>query len=297
MNHNLDISKYTLDELLGLFDMSCHRLISMEEMKRAKKKVLMLHPDKSRLDAQYFLFYKKALDVVAQFYNHQHRQNVKVTAENTQYIAPSAPKSHSKQIGQVMENMGSNGFQQKFNQLFEENMSKQVDPSKNAWFSSNEPVFEHTRATNARQMGEVLDDIKQKNQAMIQYRGIMEMQSSGGGANFYDEEDDSYVTSDPFSKLKYDDLRKVHKDQTVFAVSERDYDKVQKYASVDHFVRERGQTGAPMEKTQAEQMLANREREMQEKMMRRQYQSNLQTMAYEEKNKSVLSSFMYLTNK
>ena len=299
MNHNLNIANYSLDELLGLFDMSCHRLISMEEMKRAKKKVLMLHPDKSRLDPSYFLFYKKALDVVAQFYNHQHRQEVAVNASNTQYVAPSAPKSHSKQIGQVMENMGSTGFQQKFNQLFEENMTKQVDPSKNAWFSSNEPVFENVHATNARQMGEVLDNIKQKNQAMIQYTGVMEMRSGGGGTNFYDEEDDDanvYVTSDPFSKLKYDDLRKVHKDQTVFAVSERDYDKVQKYASVDHFVRERGQMGPPIEKTQAEQILANREREMQEKMMRRQHQSNLQTMAYEEKNKSVLSSFMYLTN-
>lgn len=298
MNHNLDISKYSLDELLGLFDMSCHRLISLDEMKRAKKKVLMLHPDKSRLGPEYFLFYKKALDVVAQFYNHQHRQDVAVSAENTQYSAPSAPTSQSKQIGKVMENMGSTGFQQKFNQLFEENMTKQVDPSKNAWFSSDEPVFENVHATNARQMGEVLENIKQKNQAMIQYTGVREMQSGGGGTNFYDEEDDAnlYVTSDPFSKLKYDDLRKVHKDQTVFAVSESDYNKVQKYASVDHFVRERGQMGPPIEKTQAEQMLANREREMQEKMMRRQHQSNLQTMAYEEKNKSVLSSFMYLTN-
>ena len=105
------------------------------------------------------------------------------------------------------------------------------------------------------------------------------------------------MTSDTFSKLKFDDLRKVHKDQTVFAVSESDYQKVPKYSSVDHFVRERGQTGPPIDKSEAEKILAHREREMQQKMMQRQHQSNLQTMHYEEKNKNILSSFLHLTNK
>jgi hypothetical protein len=52
-----------------------------------------------------------------------------------------------------------------------------------------------------------------------------------------------------------------------------------------------------MEKQKAEQVLAAKEREMQEEMMKRQYQSNLRTMQYEEKNKAVLSSFMMLENK
>jgi hypothetical protein len=52
-----------------------------------------------------------------------------------------------------------------------------------------------------------------------------------------------------------------------------------------------------MEKQRAEQVLAAKEREMQEAMMKRQYQSNLRTMQYEEKNKAVLSSFMMLENK
>lgn len=299
MSHNLNISTYSLDELLGLFDISSHHTITLEDMKRAKKKVLMLHPDKSKLGPEYFLFYKKALDIISQYFQHQNRQHVDVATQNTQYSAPSVPKSHNQQINQSIQNMGTDKYQEKFNQLFEENMAKKIDPSKNAWFSSNDPVFEHTQANNARQMGEVLESIKQKNQAMIQYTGVMEMQSNSG-TNFYDDEEENsaqYVSSDPFSKLKYDDLRKVHKDQTVFAVSESDYQKVPKYSSVDHFVRERGQTGPPLDKSEAEKMLAHREREMQQKMMQRQHQSNLNTMNYEEKNKNILSSFLHLTNK
>ena len=56
-SHNLNIHMYKFDEILGLFDLTYD--ISIEDMKRAKKKVLMTHPDKSRLPPDYFLFYKK----------------------------------------------------------------------------------------------------------------------------------------------------------------------------------------------------------------------------------------------
>ena len=56
MNHNLKIENYSFEELLGLFDLTYN--IDIEELKKAKKKVLMIHPDKSKLPSEYFLFYK-----------------------------------------------------------------------------------------------------------------------------------------------------------------------------------------------------------------------------------------------
>jgi hypothetical protein len=150
-------------------------------------------------------------------------------------------------------------------------------------------------------MGRAIEHVKKQSQnnALTNYRGVQTLYSSGNGTNVYDDDDDSgsYVTSDPFGKLKFDDLRKVHKDQTVFAVSERDFENVQQYSSVDHFVRERSRIPLdPMEKQKAEQMLASREKQLQEQMMKRGYLANLQTMKYEEKNKAVLSAFMMLEN-
>jgi hypothetical protein len=72
---------YSLDEVLGLFELNYQ--ISLEDLKRAKKKVLMLHPDKSKLSAEYFLFYKKAFEIVVKFYDNQNRQNQVV--QNTEY--------------------------------------------------------------------------------------------------------------------------------------------------------------------------------------------------------------------
>jgi len=289
---------YSLEEVLGLFDLKYQ--LTIDDLKRAKKKVLMLHPDKSKLSAEYFLFYKKAFDIIVQFYENQNKQNKAV--ENIDYkpLNGELNKTNTKNVTSAIKEMNPEKFQSKFNQLFEENMAKKPNSSKNEWFAKDEPIYNIDQNVNASNMRDVLENMKQNNHAIINYRGVENLYSSGSGTNVYDDDitDNSYVTSDPFSKLKYDDLRKVHKDQTVFAVSERDFEKVQTYSSIDHFVRERSrQSLDPMEKQRAEQMLAAKERQMQEEMMKRQYQSNLRTMQYEEKNKAVLSSFMMLENK
>lgn len=300
--HNLNIQNYSLEELLGLFELNYN--ITFEDMKRAKKRVLMLHPDKSKLSPEYFLFYKKAFEVVVRFYENQNKQNQSVTPENTVYQPMQnndMNKSMTKTISQNIQKMSTDQFQDKFNQLFEENMSKKPNAQKNEWFTSDAPTFDIDKNVNASNMTQAIDTIKQKNQSMVRYQGVENMYSNAG-ANVYDDDDDNpsqnYISSDPFSKLKYDDLRKVHKDQTVFAVSESDFDKVQQYSSVDHYARERNkQSLDPMEKQKAEKILASQEQNLQQQMMQRQYNANLRTMDYAEKNKNVLSSFMLLEHK
>jgi len=55
MNQDLDISHYNLDDILNLF----HIPMNFDEnnLKMAKSIVLKTHPDKSKLDPKYFLFY------------------------------------------------------------------------------------------------------------------------------------------------------------------------------------------------------------------------------------------------
>jgi hypothetical protein len=84
-SHNLVIENYSLDELLELFDLKSYQL-NVNDIKKAKHRVLMLHPDKSRLPAEYFLFYKKAFDVVVQFYENQNRQSPTSSERNQNLI-------------------------------------------------------------------------------------------------------------------------------------------------------------------------------------------------------------------
>jgi len=288
---------YSLQDLLGLFDIGYD--ISMEDIKRAKKKVLMTHPDKSKLDAKYFLFYKKAFEVVVQFYENQHKHTQsKQNTTQSVYEANQHSKndeSADKQVSSVLNKMSVNDFQSKFNKLFDENMTKKIDPTKNEWFTNNDETFQINEKVTNKNMGEVFNRIKDTQSSMVKYRGVENLYvNSGSGEKIYDDDNnDEYVSTDPFSKLKFDDLRKVHKDQTVFAVSERDINKVQQYSSVDHFMRERGkQSLSPLEKQEAERLLAQQDKTYRQRMMQKEYDAKMKTMQYEEKNKSVLSNFL-----
>jgi hypothetical protein len=240
---------------------------------------------------------------VVNFYNNQNKQTQKPNAENTTYVPTAISdnnKNTTKQIKSAINNMNAREFQDKFNTIFENNMVKKTNSSRNEWFTKDEPVFDNQEDVNAKNMGQIFDKIKEKQSGLVRYTGVNNLVgNSGSGSNFYeeDEDDDAYVTSDPFSKLKFDDLRKVHKNETVLAVSERDFNKVKQYASVDHFMRERGnQSLTPLEKPEAEKMLSMKEQQYRERMMNKEHSSHLQTIQYAEKNKAVLSQFLRLTN-
>lgn len=98
-------------------------------------------------------------------------------------------------------------------------MREKIDPTKNEWFTKEEALFQDIGVVkNVSQMNASLEKIKEKTNAMSVYKGVQMLNSGRGGSNLYgnDEEVDEYISTDPFSKLKYEDLRKVHKDHTVF---------------------------------------------------------------------------------
>jgi hypothetical protein len=179
--YNLNIHMYSLDEILGLFDLNY--TISMEDLKRAKKRVLMTHPDKSRLPPDYFLFYKKAFDIVVQFYQNNNKQNQEVTAETRQYapISNEYNKSTQTKLRTTINEMKPNEFNAKFNQLFDANMTNKINAQRNEWFSKEEPIYNIDSNVSAKNMGVVLDTIKQKNAELIRYQGVQEMRLNGGG--------------------------------------------------------------------------------------------------------------------
>jgi hypothetical protein len=291
--YNLNIKMYSFKEILELFKLPYD--FDIDQLKQARMVVLKMHPDKSRLPSDYFLFYKKAFDLVVDYYNEKQKVNVEVPHNEIKYESASPDKATYKQVGKTMKDMGTEKFQEKFNQLFEENMVKKRDESVNDWFKKNDPLFEFDDVKSTSGLGMAMDSIKAKSAALTKYKGVENMTSRMGN-DLYEDDSNGYVSCDPFGKLKFDDLRKVHKDQTVFAVSERDFEKVQKYSSMDHLQRERGMANlTPIEKTHAEQMLAEKEAAIQKAMLAKKHADHLRSMEYAEKNKSVMSSFFQLT--
>lgn len=296
--HNLDINTYSLDEIFGLFDLNYN--LTEDSMRAAKKKVLMIHPDKSRLPANYFLFYKQAYEIVLNIYKQKSKFNDNAKGAPQQYTpdveqhasignngAPPADANISKKFSNT-----------KFNELYDQNMVRKTDTSRFDWFRRDEPVMDDfsKRQVNPKNMGSELEAIKQKQSALQVYKGVQEMQSGGGTSYFEDdEESNEYVACDVFSKLKFDDLRKVHKDQTVFAVSESDFNKRPQYKTVDQFVRERDAGGsAPLSKAEAASLLERQQKEKEQMIMNKQHRDYMLQKEYEEKQKAVRSAFLQL---
>jgi hypothetical protein len=287
---------YKFNEILELFNLSYN--FGIEDLKRAKMIVLKTHPDKSGLPSDYFLFYKKAFDILIDYFKSREKTEVVVPQTNPIYnscLGTDTNTSVEKQVSSTIQKMEKDEFSRKFNQLFEKNMQKKNN-EKNKWFSNETPEYDIPKTNSVYGIGMAMETIKQSSNAMSLYRGVEDLVIKSTGSSLYDEEEeDGYVTSDPFSKLKFDDLRKVHKDQTVFAVSERDYQSCKTYTSHDELRQARGsQVLTPMEKREAERILREKEQVQREKMLAKQHTSNLQTMEYQQKNKTVLASFLYL---
>jgi len=296
--HNLNIQMYKFSELLELFQLNYNSTI--DDLKNAKKIVLKMHPDKSRLPSDYFLFYKKAFEIVVDYFKDQQKTQKQVPTTEQLYtpLESKMGEKTDKQVAQNIQKMTKEGnFHNQFNRLYEENMAKKVDESKNAWFKNNDPLFEFDGPKSTKDIALSIEQVKAKSAAMVAYKGVQELNSSvGTSSKFFDEDEEEdqneYVTCDPFSKLKFDDLRKVHKDQTVFAVSESDYAKMQRYGSMDQLNQLRSENLKPIDKQIAEQQMAQQEALMQQQAASRQHAAQLRSMQYEEKNKSVLANFL-----
>ena len=121
--HNLDIQTYSLKDLLNLFNLNEKDVITIEDIKRAKLIVLKMHPDKSKLSSDYFLFYKKSFDLVVEFYKEQSKINQEIQTEEYMYN----PKHEKNEINEVqikkaISKLDVGKFQETFNQLFDSNM-------------------------------------------------------------------------------------------------------------------------------------------------------------------------------
>ena len=281
MQYNLDLSQYSFGELLDLFELNPDT-VTIYDLNKAKRKVLFMHPDKSGLDPEYFLFFKKAYDIVYEMYGHIQKINQKLPEESPEY------QVQKENITFFQKN--DETFQKKFNKLFEENMIKKNKRS-NDWFSDpNTPLF-----TSIGTVNDSIESLKDSQQNLVKYNGV-QMIHSNNGSSFYDDEEEGYVESNLFSKLKFEDLRKVHKDQTIFnGVRQKDfYNFHNKNTTVEEYKLHRSQLPTPLSKHESEQILERQNAIEKHKMIEKQHIAQLQSMDFEERNKKVMAHFLHL---
>lgn len=304
-SHNLDIRQYGLDEIYALFGYQ-RSTISINDLKKAKQRVLMTHPDKSGMPADYFIFYKKALEVLATDYAEQNRaessnQRMAELEQNGYEYTHGGGEEEERMRRVAGKAAAGERFQRDFNKVFEEQMQQKIDESRNDWFKDDLSIYDTTNVSKSN-MAQSMEAVKQQQRALARYTGGVREMTHHIGTRLYDQADDGdegeeYISGDPFAKLKFEDLRKVHKDETVFRVSESDYNNVQTYKNTEEYGRARSsQQFEQLTKDQGERILLQRERERAAKIQEYQRQAYEQGLENERKQEAAKAMFLRLAN-
>lgn len=224
-NLDLNIQNYNLNDLLNLFKLNTN--FTEEDLKNAKKIVLKTHPDKSKLDKNYFLFFSSAYKILFQLYNFKNR----IESKNTEYYVEE-DENNKLLIQKVLK---KDNFNEWFNKEFEKLNIKENDNGYEEWLKSEENM--DYRTTTKNNMERDIYEKKKELRSIVkreEIKSIQELQDNNIlGLNEVEE-----YSSDIFGNFRYEDLKKAHI-ETVIPVTEEDIDEKNIFNNLEQLNRHR----------------------------------------------------------
>lgn len=288
-NIDLDIDNYELDDILNLFQLPTD--FGLEELKMAKRIVRKTHPDKSKLKPEVFIFFLKAYKVVYYLYEFRNRGDQKEF--NYKEIIEQTKNPENEVTINKLKN--HNDFNKVFNKLFESNKMKNKfnETGYGEWFKSEEDMC-NKKVSSQREMNDYILQQKEKSRALVKHQNIETIGTTSG----YDltcDRPDNY-SSDIFSKLNYEDLKKAHQ-ETLIPITERDFNEREKYKSVTHLQQSRtSQDTTPLSLSQAKQFLADKKQTGDSINTSRAFKLARQAEQANNIQKNIMQQFNQLTN-
>jgi len=260
---DLNINNYDLDDILNLFKMP--KNFNEEDIKKAKKIVLKTHPDKSGLHSDYFRFYSQAykkIYFIWKFKSTSAKDNTFKTYEevkNDDSILGEDKKKHLNEFLSTNKIETGKNFSKWFNDQFEKNkiQSEEETSGYGDWLKSNEDIDDEKKISYT-QLGEEIEKKKQQVRSLVVHKGIDELYSNFNGVSNLTGDTPECFSSDLFSSLQYEDLRKAHV-ESVIPVTMEDYNNVKKFKNLNEFNNYRNsQDNAPLSEIQATEYLNNK---------------------------------------
>lgn len=286
-NTDLNIENYNLNDLLTLFKLDFD--FNEEDLKRVKKSVLQSHPDKSKLDKKYFLFFTSAYKIIYSIYEFRYKSKNKQSTEYT------IEKDEEKEL--LLKNLQKQpNFNKIFNELFEKNKISDDDTENGYgdWIKSNENM--DTRTTTMNQMNATFEQKKREIKELIPFQEIEEF---GQSSSHFDLTRDrpAYYSSSLFSSLQYEDLKKAHI-ESVIPVNQEDYNARPKFKNVMELKQHPDyQDTKPLSLSQANDYLRSKKSHQDKNDVQRAYKLAKQDEIARKANQSWMTGFKQLTEK
>lgn len=253
MDVDLNLENYTLNDLLTLFNLSFK--FEEKDLKQAKKIVLKMHPDKSKLDKKYFLFFSSAYKLVYNIYNFRNKSN----NTNTEYS--NCIESSEEHAELLKKYQNHDNFSNWFNKMFQQ-MKLQNDEEETGyddWLKTSE--CKNVKA-NKSNWDKEFDNLKNEKKSLVVYNGITDVVDnlSSGSSNISQERMENYSNNTLFSNNPYMDVKDAY-DNPVIPVTHEDYTNKKKYNNVLELQTDRAKNNVQptdMLKKQQEAFLKNK---------------------------------------
>jgi hypothetical protein len=256
---DLELDNYSLDDLYHLFNIP-NSTLSEESLKSAKQIVLKMHPDKSRLDSKYFLFFSKAYKRLFGIYEFQNK-SLKKTYKDEEFFDDSNRNVLNKMFENNKDLKDSKNFNSWFNQSFEKHrLEDPLEQGYGDWLKSDEGFQNIDENVTKNNMNEIFEQKKKQIQAVSVYTGVNSMMSSSFGGSLLGGS--SLGTNDNFTSDNYTDLRQAYT-ETLIPVTQEDYDKMQKFNNVSEYKAHREKVDVtPLTKEEGERQLYQQKTQM-----------------------------------
>jgi hypothetical protein len=243
---DLNIDNYTMDDIYHLFkiknatnvnendvnSMNIPFFLDEETMKRAKRVVLLTHPDKSNLDAKYFLFYCKAYKKLYAMYEFANKS--RQSTEYKDVLNKNLNPNNYNPNNPNPNNVKKSSFHLWFNEQFEKNYLKdeEEETGYEEWYKSEPAIIDSDID---------IESHKRRVQAVTIYKGYDKTcvnTSFGGKLINGNNKTDNFTSSKLFDAFHFTDLKQAY-EESVIPVTDEDYQKIPKYRNVDEYKRTR----------------------------------------------------------
>jgi len=261
---DLNIENYTLHDLYNLFHIS-NNVLTEETMKQAKKMVLKTHPDKSKLEPKYFLFFSNAYKKLFAIYEFQNK-SIHKKADTNDYDYKEGNKVLLDNVFKKNNKLkDADQFNKWFNQEFEKHKvigQDDLDNGYGDWIKSEQDMYT-TNIASQSDMHVEFEKQKKKIQAISVYNGISDPFSSTLGGSLLGQNNN--FSSGLFDQgLNYQDLKQAHL-ETIIPITQEDYQNVPKFNSFQEYKTHREtQDIRPLKEEEALQKIRYNDKTMEE---------------------------------
>ena len=310
-NLDLNIDNYSLDDILQLFRLTSD--FDEADMKEAKKMVLKMHPDKSKLDSKYFLFFSKAYKTLYSIYEFKQKsQTQKIEDASYENVTSTEEEIDDESKKHTLHTFFEKNkklqspkqFNKWFNKHFENNKLLSESDSKGYgdWLKSNEDDndLDPNKQLSLSEMTQHIEKKKAQMRSLINYddSAIHDFYQNNIQSTSLSTDAPQYYSSDLFSALPYQDLKQAHT-ETVIPVTHDDFKNRQKFNNINEIQTYRGiqdQTNTPLSELQAKEYLKNKSTMEEKEGTKLAYNLAKQVEESNQKNKAFWSHIMKITN-